>query len=143
MRVKTMSKIVLTEEEKSNLEKTAKIVEEISNIIECMPGFLCRQEAMPSTIYCNTIKQNIFKLLDCTNVLSNEVEEEIDWSKVPINTPILVRNDEDHEWKIRNFAGYIDNKVCAYNVRFYKGMPLNCACGKVSWKYAKLKTTEE
>ena len=89
------------------------------------------------------LKQNISKLLDCTNVLSNEIEEKIDWSKVLINTPILVRNDENHEWKVRNFAGCIDNKVCAYNRRFYNGMPLNCACGRSSWKYAKLKTTME
>lgn len=138
MKVKTISKVVLTEEEKSNLEKTVKIVEEIRDIIDFMPGLSC-----PSIIYCDTIKQNISKLLDCTNVLSNEVEEEIDWSKVPINTPILVRNDENHEWEIRNFAGYIDNKVCAYNIRFYKGTPINCTCGRVSWKYAKLKTAEE
>lgn len=139
MRVKAMSKIVLTEEEKSNLEKTAKIVEEISNIIECMPGFLCRQEAMPSTVYCDTIKQNISKLLDCTNVLSNEVEEEIDWSKVPINTPILVRDYEEHKWEIRNFAGYYFGKVHAFNINKTSKDYFSIQY----WKYAKLKTTEE
>lgn len=33
-------------------------------------------------------------------------EQEVDWSKVAVDTPILVRNKVDDEWKRRHFAKY-------------------------------------
>ena len=34
------------------------------------------------------------------------IEPEVDWSKVAVDTPILVRNKVDDEWKRRHFAKY-------------------------------------
>ena len=41
-------------------------------------------------------------------------EPEVDWSKVEIDTPILVRVGEE-EWQKRYFAGYIFGKVGVFN----------------------------
>lgn len=60
----------------------------------------------------------------------------VDWSKVEVDTPIFVRNDEDKSWIPRHFAKFKNGFVCAYE------------CGKTSftaksfetfeWKFAKL-----
>ena len=46
---------------------------------------------------------------------SEYVEPEVDWSKVPVDTPILVRNDESDRWYNRHFAYFEDGKVFAYD----------------------------
>ena len=65
------------------------------------------------------VKPHILKSRGCTNTscdqckmlqtiwLMEEYEEpEIDWSRVKVDTPILVRNSEDEEWHKRYFAKY-------------------------------------
>ena len=42
-------------------------------------------------------------------------EPEVDWSKVEVDTPILVRHGENCKWKKRYFAGYIGGKVCVFD----------------------------
>ena len=51
-------------------------------------------------------------------ILESEYKElEVDWSKVPVDTPILVRNYESDSWVKRYFAYYRDRdgKVFAYD----------------------------
>ena len=62
------------------------------------------------------IKPYILKSDDCFNncskcgmvqvlwLLEEYEEPEVDWSKVEVDTPILVRNTEDEEWRKRYFA---------------------------------------
>lgn len=45
---------------------------------------------------------------------SEYVEPPVDWSKVAVDTPILVRDTEKEEWRKRYFAKYEDGKVYAY-----------------------------
>lgn len=42
-------------------------------------------------------------------------EPEIDWSKVTVNTPILVKNNLDDKWIPRYFAKYQNGKVYAWD----------------------------
>ena len=42
-------------------------------------------------------------------------EPEVDWSKVPVDTPVLVRNDESDRWYNRHFAYFEYGKVFAYD----------------------------
>ena len=44
---------------------------------------------------------------------SEYVEPPVDWSKVPVDTPILVRDIESDGWERRYFAKYEDNTVYA------------------------------
>lgn len=67
------------------------------------------------------------------NWLQQEYEE-VDWSKVEIDTPILVRDDEYSEWENVHFAGYICGIVCAFDGE-HTSKNFNFV---ISWKYAKL-----
>lgn len=41
-------------------------------------------------------------------------EKPVDWSNVEVDTPILVRDDEEFNWKRRHFAKYENGKVYAF-----------------------------
>ena len=71
--------------------------------------------------------------------IHNEIEliwkrNEVDWSKVPIDTKILVSIDGD-VWKTRHFAKYEDNKIYV----FKQGCTSWTAYGETnSWNYCEL-----
>ena len=69
----------------------------------------------------------------------DEKKPEIDWSKVKVDTPILVRDSEDNKWLERYFAKFEDGLVYAWlgETTSYD------ACGVAKWKFAKLAESEE
>ena len=71
---------------------------------------------------------------------SEYVEPSVDWAKVPVDTPILVRDYEGNEWIRRYFAGYENGKILAW----YDGATSwsTDRKGVVRWKYAKLAESE-
>ena len=72
-------------------------------------------------------------------LLEDYEELEVDWSKIKIDTPILVRDFEDAKWAKRHFAKYEDGKVYAWS----NGVTSWTTEGHgVMWKYAKLAETE-
>ena len=73
--------------------------------------------------------------------LKSEHVEQVDWSKVKVDTPVLVRDDEDGEWQKRHFARFKNGKVYAW----HDGLTSWSAIGECerSWKYAKLTESEE
>lgn len=67
-------------------------------------------------------------------------EPKTDWSKVEVDTPILVRDAEYEAWNRRYFAEYKDGIVYAWgggNTSWTAYDDMNC------WKYAKLAESEE
>ena len=70
---------------------------------------------------------------------SEYIEPPVDWSKVPIDTPILVRDSESDRWYRRHFAKYENGKVYA----FRNGGTSWSGCGHVCWEQAKLATDDE
>lgn len=58
----------------------------------------------------------------------------IDWSKVEVDTKILVRNNEDCNWERRYFAKYENGRVYAYD----SGQTSWSATTSFSWDFAKL-----
>ena len=66
-------------------------------------------------------------------------EPETDWSKVAVDTPILVRNSEDEEWNKQHFAEYDGKVVWAWHAG-KTSWTEDCV---MSWKYAKLAESEE
>ena len=74
---------------------------------------------------CNTIKSckhcdfyDIETKILCTENIkkwanSEYKEREIDWSKVPVDTPIYVWNSDSNTYK-RHFAGYANDKIIAF-----------------------------
>ena len=47
-------------------------------------------------------------------LLGEYEEPKTDWSKVEVDTPILVKNSEDDEWHRRYFAKYEDGYIYAW-----------------------------
>ena len=101
------------------------------------------------------IKQYILKSDDCINVgcarckmlqmlwLMEEYEEpETDWSKVEVDTPILVRTDEATQWVRRYFAKYEDGIVYVWNLGRTSWSATNDK-DVSAWPYAKLAESEE
>lgn len=73
---------------------------------------------------------------------SEYVAPPVDWSKVPVDTPILVRDSKEEVWERRYFAKYEDNTVYAWG----RGTTSWSACTSddiLAWKFAKLAEIEE
>lgn len=72
---------------------------------------------------------------------SEYVEPPVDWSKVAVDTPILVRDYEGGRWIRRYFAKYEDNTVYAWEngATSWSAHRSNIT----DWKMAKLAESEE
>ena len=71
--------------------------------------------------------------------LMEEYEEpEVDWSKVKVDTPILVRQGKNGEWLERHFAKYENGNVYAW----VDGQTSWTGADEIKWKYAKLAESE-
>ena len=96
------------------------------------------------------VKPNILKSdhceSDCTKcrmiqaiwLLEDYEEPEVDWSKVEVDTPILVRDNDDDKWIRRYFATHDGKSVYAWNGGCTSWSE-KCMTG---WEYAKLAETE-
>lgn len=75
---------------------------------------------------CNELdcRDCIFSRVECSEPSCKEktkkwseqeyVESPVDWSKVPVDTKILVRDSEDEKWRKRHFAKFEDGKIFAW-----------------------------
>lgn len=70
---------------------------------------------------------------------SEYIEPPVDWSKVPVDTPICVRDSADGNWIKRHFSGCLDGKVMAFRDGRTSWNSVENRC----WKYAKLATDDE
>ena len=70
---------------------------------------------------------------------SEYVEPPVDWSKVAVDTPILVRNSEEEAWRKRYFAKYYNLIVYAWGGGTTSWSAERSTC----WKMAKLAESEE
>ena len=67
-------------------------------------------------------------------------EPKVDWSKVEIDTPVLVRDSEDKDWERFYFAKYENGLVYTW----VAGATSWTAKGNMyKWRYAKLAESEE
>lgn len=67
---------------------------------------------------------------------SEYVEPPVDWSKVAVDTPILVRNSEEEVWEKRHFAKYENGIVYAWAAG---GTSWSAVSSNMTdWKMAKL-----
>lgn len=99
------------------------------NILEVTSG---------GTTKCVNAIRSIMPEIDRCGIL--DLAEElgiVDWSKVKVDTPILVKNHVGETWEKRYFAFLKDGKVHTWNggVTSWTCVNPNCV---MSWKYAKL-----
>ena len=73
---------------------------------------------------------------------SEYVAPPVDWSKVAVDTPILVRKDGEETWVRRYFAKYEDNTVYAWG-NGATSWSAHESYNIFAWKFAKLAESEE
>lgn len=130
------------------MKNKEKFHDEIFEIV-CSGGSLAVDKETKKPVSCRKIIcENclFFRKGNCQNnrkywCESEYKESQIDWSKVPIDTPIWVRDCEEEEWLPRYFAKFEDGYVYA----FYNGATSwSSETGtSTKWEYAKLAEMEE
>ena len=73
------------------------------------------------------------------DIVNGEFEEVMDWSKVPVDTKVLV-SDDGKEWSRRHFAKYEDGKVYCFNDGYTSFTIADYAylSNATPWEYCKL-----
>lgn len=71
-----------------------------------------------------------------------EPEQQVDWSKVKVDTPILVKSFKEAEWERRYFSKFKNGEVYAWKYGA-TSWTANNEYAVISWKYAKLAESEE
>ena len=95
----------------------------------------CSECGFYSTNYSCT--HNVREWLD-----SEYVAPPVDWSKVAVDTPILVRGYEEESWKKRHFAKYENGIVYAWSAGS-TSWSARMSNDITDWKFAKLAESEE
>ena len=74
-----------------------------------------------------------------SQMLGMEFEEVMDWSKVPVDTKVLV-SDDGKKWDRRHFAKYEDGKVYCFNDGYTSFTIVDYAylSNATPWEYCKL-----
>ena len=88
------------------------------------------------------VKCHLYRTIWLLEDYEEPKEPETDWSKVEVDTPILVRDFEGEEWKRRYFAKYEDGIVYVWNLGRTSWSATNDK-DVSAWPYAKLAESEE
>ena len=83
---------------------------------------------------CGHVTCDICRMLQMLWLLEEYEEPEIDWGKVKVDTPILVRQGKNGKWLERHFAKYENGDVYAW----VDGQTSWTGADEIKWKYAKL-----
>ena len=90
-------------------------------------------------ISCSDIRCGRCHTLQLLWMLEEYKEPPVDWSKVEVDTPILVRQTKDGEWLRRHFAKYEGGIVYTWKDS-HTSWTGDCMTG---WDYGKLAESEE
>lgn len=63
----------------------------------------------------------------------------VDWTKVPVDTPIYVRDSEEDDWLPQYFSGFVKGRVFAWVGGKTSFSAKNKRSNTISWNFAKLK----
>ena len=118
-----------------NYEKYADEIKEYNGLNFCkdfiLPHVLKSDDCLNNCSRCG--------MLQMIWLLEEYEEPEVDWSKVEVDTPILVKAIDDGKWKKRYFAKYEGGVVYAWDGG-KTSWNKDCVA---SWKYTKLAESEE
>ena len=120
--------------------------EKYADEIKGYDGFnFCRDFVKPHVLKsrgCTNTNCDQCKMLQMLWLLEDYEEPETDWSKVEVDTPILVKFKEDKEWVKRHFAKYENGGVYAWKDSHTSWTSLHND-DVTFWSYAKLAENEE
>ena len=121
-----------------NYEKYAEKIREYKSDFFCSK-FVEPNVLKPIGLSCDGLGCSRCHMLQTIWLLEDYKEPGVDWSKVEVDTPILVRDGEDEEWNKQHFAECDGKVVCAWRAG-KTSWTEDCVMG---WKYAKLAESEE
>ena len=90
---------------------------------------------------CNPDDCGLCNMLQMLWLLEDYEEPDPDWSKVAVDTPILVRRSDNEEWAKRYFARYRDGYIYAWSNGCTSWTAYNSS-DVTEWEYAKLAEME-
>ena len=102
----------------------------------------CNQSVIPhilKSVNCFELDCTRCRMLQVMWMLEEYKEPETDWSKVKVDTPILVRQTKDGEWLRRHFAKYEGGIVYTWKDS-HTSWTEDCMTG---WDYGKLAESED
>lgn len=123
-----------------NYEKYAYEIREYKGINFCAKFIKPHILKEDSCCGLDCIRCNTLQLLWLLEEYEEPKEPEVDWSKVAVDTPIVVRNFETGNWYKRYFAKFEDGKVYAW---IDGRTSWNSDDETHGWKHAKLSEQEE
>ena len=115
--------------------------------IACKGDKIAFRNGKMTSCYNLLCKDCDFSYSDCNEKIlkwanSEYVEPPVDWSKVAVDTPILVRDSEKESWRKRYFAKYENETVYAWLAGATSWSAYNSR-DISAWKFAKLAESEE
>lgn len=116
--------------------------EKYRNAVTNYGNAFCKQFVKPQILNlesCAGIHCNNCRTIQLAWLLTEPEETEVDWSKVKVDTPILVRDYDDESWRKRYFAKYENKQVYAW----VNGGTSWSEKATINWKYAKLAEVED
>ena len=127
----------------TNLEKYA---DKIKNYGKygglCCDDIIEKHVLFPLGLCCSLISCNHCDRLTTLWLMEEYEEPEVDWSKVEVDTPILVRDRGNKEWNKRYFARYEYETIYAWGGGCTSWTAYD-SDDVYAWKYAKLAEQEE
>lgn len=102
---------------------------------------ICKQITCENCIF-RKKQRTVSCITQMAEWLKQEYVEQVDWSKVKVDTPILVKDILKSEWIKRYFAKYENGRVYAWKEGKTSWSAVN-EHNVNSWKYAKLAESEE
>ena len=104
--------------------------------------YFCNDFVKPNILEsdcCDGVNCSRCYMLQMIWLLEDYEEPKVDWSKVEVDTPILVRQGKNGTWLERHFAKYENGDVYAW----VDGQTSWTGADKIKWKFAKLAEGEK
>ena len=122
---------------KENLEKKYKL------LYDTTTWTVLYTDVFDSSVTLKDVNNNDIKTMyGLSELLDFDFEEVVDWSKVPVDTKILVRVSEHNEWSKRHFAKFENGKVYAWD-NGKTSFTSNTKSSYTAWQQAKLYKEEK
>lgn len=102
---------------------------------------ICKQITCENCIF-RKKQRTVSCITQMAEWLKQEYVEQVDWSKVKVDTPILVKRSKEAEWERRYFAKFVDGKVYAW-MGGATSWTADSEYRMNFWEYAKLAQIED
>lgn len=102
---------------------------------------ICKQITCENCIF-RKKQRTVSCITQMAEWLKQEYVEQVDWSKVKVDTPILVKRSKEAEWERRYFAKFVDGKVYAW-MGGATSWTADSEYRMNFWEYAKLAESED